>query len=500
MSRNSLPLFDESMPAGPTRPHPPNPSQRTSRWVIPLAALFGSVTLALLGVLIVTLAAVMNTNTITLVIDGEAYPATTHAQTVAEFLQEINFDTNSGDQIAPRLDTPIQANLVIEVRRARSVSVVVNGNSQLLWTPLTNPAELLASAGVLLAPGDRVTLDGTYADPMDLASWPVPVSQIVVQHMQSFTVTIDDDPPRTLSTARDTIGEALYEAGISIYLADSVSVDLNTPVQANLNVVIRRASPVTVIADGQVFHPRARGETTAEALAEAGITLAGLDYSIPAPDSPLIPGMSIRVIRVREELETQDQDIPYESVYQADPTLELDQRRVITAGQNGIHRTQIRVRYENNIAISRDVESEGVAVEPVNEVIGYGTNIVLRSVDTPNGPMQYYRHFRMYATSYHPVNGDNITATGAVLQRGIVGANPNILPYGTQIYVPDYGVGSVQDTGGPRSSPYWIDLGYTEADYQSWHWYVDVYILAPPPADITYMLPAWRPLSGRPDN
>jgi len=79
------------------------------------------------------------------------------------------------------------------------------------------------------------------------------------------------------------------------------------------------------------------------------------------------------------------------------------------------------------------------------------------------------------------------------LAKGIVAANPNIIPYRSQVYVAGYGIGKMADTAGYRSSPYWIDLGYSDEDWQPWRRYVQVYLLMPAPAEIDYLLPAWTP-------
>lgn len=42
----------------------------------------------------------------------------------------------------------------------------------------------------------------------------------------------------------------------------------------------------------------------------------------------------------------------------------------------------------------------------------------------------------------------NPTATGTMPQRGTIAADPNILPYGTRLFVPGYGYGIVVDCGG----------------------------------------------------
>ena len=129
--------------------------------------------------------------------------------------------------------------------------------------------------------------------------------------------------------------------------------------------------------------------------------------------------------------------------------------------------------------------------EVLNEVVSYGTNVVVRALDTPQGPRQYWRVLRMYATSYHPaaLGGDDVTANGRRLTTGIIASNPRVLPYGTEVYVEGYGVGLMADTGGPRRFPLWIDLGYSDADFRSWSRYVNVYILTPVPPTIDYIVP-----------
>jgi 3D (Asp-Asp-Asp) domain-containing protein len=42
----------------------------------------------------------------------------------------------------------------------------------------------------------------------------------------------------------------------------------------------------------------------------------------------------------------------------------------------------------------------------------------------------------------------NSTATGTKPGPGTLAADPERLPYGTQIYIPGYGLGTVEDTGG----------------------------------------------------
>jgi 3D (Asp-Asp-Asp) domain-containing protein len=59
---------------------------------------------------------------------------------------------------------------------------------------------------------------------------------------------------------------------------------------------------------------------------------------------------------------------------------------------------------------------------------------------------------------------------------------------GSQVYIPGYGIATIADTGGGIPGRYWIDLGYEDHDYQSWHDWVTVYFLAPVPANPMWVL------------
>ncbi len=388
-------------------------------------------------------------------------------------------------------------------KRTREVSIVVNGSRRTVNTALDNPLEILQSAKIDAAAGDIIRVNGALASLAALPDWTVPAERIEIRKAVRLTI-LDDGRQSSLVTAADTVGEALFEAGLNLYLTDEVAPPLETVIDGEMTIAIKRAIPVALVVDGVRIEARANAETVNAALAELNSPLFGLDYVIPAGDTAISENMTIEIVRVTEEAVAQTETVPYQVRYQADADMNLDERAVIQVGQNGTREIRSRVRYENGFEVSR-IAAETVMVKaPVDQVIGYGTKVVLHTV--PGSALKYWRKLRMYATYYHPaaLGGDNITAIGAKLEKGIVAADPKIIPYRTDVFVPGYGHGQMTDTGGPRSSPYWIDLGYSDEDVAdgkvAWHWYVDVYLLAPPPAKINYLLPTWTPLRNRPDN
>jgi 3D (Asp-Asp-Asp) domain-containing protein len=185
---------------------------------------------------------------------------------------------------------------------------------------------------------------------------------------------------------------------------------------------------------------------------------------------------------------------------QPDPNLELDHQRLNQEGEDGITKRRIHVVYEDGQEVERALEAEWVDREPTNKVIAYGTKIVLRKLETPDGVFQYWRKIRMLATSYtaatsgkspnHPQYG--ITRLGWQMREGIVAVDPTVINLKTEMYVPGYGVGVAGDTGGKVRGRH-IDLGYEEGELKLWYEWVDVYLLAPqPPANqIRWVLPGW---------
>ena len=128
-------------------------------------------------------------------------------------------------------------------------------------------------------------------------------------------------------------------------------------------------------------------------------------------------------------------------------------------------------------------------------MIGYGAKINLRTTNTADGPITYWRKITAYATSYDEncLGCNDYTYSGAYLQKGVIAVTRNWYRYmgGLSVYIPGYGFATIEDIGaGVSWSTNWVDLGYRSENYEHWSHYVDVYFLAPAPApeDIMYVL------------
>ena len=470
---------------------------RTLRGVLAFAAL-----LLVAGALVMGYRATLTP--VTLVVDGQERQLRTHQKTVGALLMDLDFVLYPEDKVLPRdPDAPLEPDTVVWVQRARPVYLSTDGHRVLLRTHATSLAEVLLEACVSLGPYDEVDVEGELlpaARPPGhslrrlVAAAPEPV-RVTIRRAVPFTVQ-EGDRLTTFLTTASTVGEALRRVGLTLYLADGVEPGLGERMVSGLRVTIDRSVPVTVQVDGRTLRTRTHRERVDEVLADLNIVLTGQDHAVPALDQSLGQGETVRVVRVSERFLIQQDPIPFDVAWQPDPDLEIDNQRLLQEGARGIRERRIRIRYEDDVEVARAVENEYVAVPPMTKIMGYGTMIVVRTLDTPTGPVDYWRKIRVLATSYSAATAGvpksvpwyGRTRTGEKMRFGIVAVDPNLIDLRTNVYVPGYGVGYAGDTGGAIKGRR-IDLGYDDDNLVLWYSWVDVYLLTPVPSSITYILP-----------
>jgi uncharacterized protein YabE (DUF348 family) len=356
------------------------------------------------------------------------------------------------------------------------------------------PSRLLAGAEIALAPADRVLYLGA-AIPLDQ---PLPEAQAyTLQIRRAVALTlVTPAGQQAIQTSAFTIGQALSEAGISLYAADRLDPPAETPITGALAVTYTPSRAYTVRVDGQALAIRSAAATVGQALAEAGIPLIGLDYAVPPAESPLPADGQVRLVRVVETVSLGQKSIPFDARFEASSELELDTQGIVQAGEPGLAVTRVRVRSEDGQETARQVESESVVRPPQDQVAGYGTKVVVRSAVVDGNTIQYWRAVRVYTTSYSPCRSaaDRCypgTASGKPVQKGVVAVVSRWYPsmVGLPVYIPGYGYATIEDIGGGFSDRYWVDLGWSDEDFQLMEGWNTIYFLAPVPANILYILP-----------
>jgi len=430
-------------------------------------------------------------------INGETQYLNTNASTVSAALEKDGFLLEEADQVVPDLSSLLLGVKEIEVELARPVKIILLPTNEAIdiYTASRVPGELLLEAGISLGEYDQLLWNGKPVNVEEELPYQGDY-QFVLRKAVAIEVNDAGETNRIYSSA-ETLGQAFADIGIQLEVGDRVSPDLDTVLNADLEVQIQRAKPVEIHLKDESIEIQTAAETVAEALAEAGMALQGSDYSLPEANAPIPDDGQIRVVRVREEFILTQTNIPFSVDYVQSDEVELDQRDVVQAGEFGVEVTRTRVIYEDDQEVSRVEEITWVAKEPKDQLTGLGTKVVVRTMDTPSGPIEYWRAVNVYATSYSPcrLGIENYcssgTASGLTVQHGVIAVTRSWynLMVGQRMYIPGYGIGVVGDIGGGVPGKYWIDLAYSDNDYVAWYHNVTAYFLTPVPENIPWILP-----------
>jgi 3D (Asp-Asp-Asp) domain-containing protein len=230
-----------------------------------------------------------------------------------------------------------------------------------------------------------------------------------------------------------------------------------------------------------------------EALAELGVSLQGLDYSEPAENSPLPIDGKVILHRVWETITLAKEETPAGYSYEADPETELDQQSPLVPAVPGYVVTRAIARVVDGQAQQAVSEGPWEASKPKDGVIGLGSKVVVHTEVVDGVELNYWRKLSVYATGYKPSsNGGTGTASGIPLTKGIIAVELSWYNSGMafqKVYVPGYGFGTIADTGPNILGHPWIDLGFDDDNYVSWHNWTTLYLLEPVPSYVPLQMP-----------
>jgi uncharacterized protein YabE (DUF348 family) len=363
--------------------------------------------------------------------------------------------------------------LACQPESSPNVYIIDNGQVITLQTAERVPSTLLAQAGITLNKHDRLLLNGL---PVALDQ-PITSYPITLQIRRAITITFNTPQgQKQIQSSAFTLSETLTKSSIWLREEDKITSALNAPLSSLQSPIAQTPS-----------HPLT--------MAEAGIPLLGLDYSIPAEKESLPPDGQIKVIRVSESLLLAQKPILFESELQASAEMPLDQTQILQPGETGLSVQRIRIRYEDGKEISRISENETLVRPPRTHILGYGTKVEIKNATVDGQQIEYWRAVQMYATSYSPCRSGTEechsgTASGKSLRKGMVGLRYSwyLAMGGQQLYIPGYGYATVEDVCGGCTGQPWIDLGFSDSNYETWHSWVTVYFLTPVPSNIIYVL------------
>lgn len=294
---------------------------------------------------------------------------------------------------------------------------------------------------------------------------------VTIKTSREVSVSVDGRTKK-LTVEGGTVADVLKAAGVSLGKNDTVAPDGKTEASDGMAIAVTRGYQIKVLDGAKTKTAVVTGKTVEKALQELKITLSKDDKVSPALTEKVQEGMQIAVTRVEFKEATETEEIPYETVYEDTGDLYEGETQVKSEGVSGEKEVVYRETYENGAFKEKAAVSETVIKEPVDEVVLRGTYVEETEseggsssesmdwsgegtgdntfVDYNGNVVSYSNVLSGSATAYCIPGGT--TSIGLPVSVGIVAVNPDIIPYGTKLYIASddyvYGYAVAGDTGG----------------------------------------------------
>ena len=260
-------------------------------------------------------------------------------------------------------------------------------------TVLYNGLEVGLSDAVYPRPINTTSLAGYGV----YAKTPGDTQGIVLSVHRAVPVTVlEDGRTVRLHSSKPTLAEVLAQAGIRLGPADEVFPALETPVTAGMEVQVRHANAINLRMGGSTRVIYTQKETLEEALLEAGFSFGPDDRTEPPLSAAVSNGMSARLVRVTSQTFVEREKVEHKTVFKPDDSLSGSQTRRVL-GHDGTRAVEYKIVIEDGVEVSRSVSREYFDPEPQDTVIYYSPSALRETGQTPTN-FSARGTLRVYAT------------------------------------------------------------------------------------------------------
>lgn len=238
--------------------------------------------------------------------------------------------------------------------------------------------------------------------------------------------------------------------------------------------MIEKISALVLLAVLPVVASVAAGPWPAKVEARQGraATTVSADYLSPQPPVETLTRFS------EEEVPVVTSTL-FATEYVADPESEIGTEKILQEGVNG-QRTEVYLVKSWYVEETERNLIDVQVTEPQRQIVSRGTKIIWRDLEAGEyGSLKYWRELRVWATSYdgNCLGCRGKTYSGTPVTYGTLAVDPSVIPLGTRVYIPGYGIGKAEDIGGAVKGNK-IDLGFEDVSEGWWQarW-TDIYLL-----------------------
>lgn len=278
-------------------------------------------------------------------------------------------------------------------------------------------------------------------------------STALAQESAAHTVTLQiDGAIRVVTTQAPTVAALLAQNGIVEHPGDFVYPAPDVPLSSDVTVTYRSEANVTIVDSHRSYRVTSSAQSVADLLDDEQISLGADDVVTPSLDSPVPRNGIVRIVRVKTWERSTQARIPRATLYRLDLAHPAARAHVVSQGRDGVRVTVVTFVQRDGGSVRRSTRSY-VRTAARERVIDDGFGADYRLV--ARGKME------MIATAYTPhcYGCSGRTAMGLPAGPGIVAVDPRVIPLGSHLYIPGYGLALAGDTGGDIVGNR-VDLGF----------------------------------------
>jgi 3D (Asp-Asp-Asp) domain-containing protein len=281
------------------------------------------------------------------------------------------------------------------------------------------------------------------------------------------TVTFESNGSMTqqLSYAA-TVGDFLHERNVVVGERDYVYPAIDVPLSDGIVVTYRAAVPVVIQTARLRIATLSSAEDIGALLEEQHVRLGSDDEVTPSLADAVPSNGLVRVTRIVTWERNRMRVISAQTIHRLDFSMTPGTTRVISTGSSGQSEDVVRFSQRDGGTVRKSIVSSHVlrkarpriVIDGVDEYEAFsriemtGVNRTLYQTESA---------LEMVATAYTAgcAGCSGMTATGRPAGHGIVAVDPSVIPLGTRLFIPGYGLAIAGDTGGAIHG-YRIDLGF----------------------------------------
>lgn len=174
--------------------------------------------------------------TVTLDVDGQSIEVRTMASSVEDVISDAGYTVSERDVVAPGADEAVDSGDMVVLRKAKPLTVTIDGRTMTVWTTATTVDEALdqfggasSDAKISASRSHRLPLDGMALDVTN----PKPITLV------DGGESTDIDSPAT------TVGEMLAARNAPLEGEDTVEPAADTPIAEGMTVTVDRIRTTT---------------------------------------------------------------------------------------------------------------------------------------------------------------------------------------------------------------------------------------------------------------